>query len=126
MDSDSTGSYASDSDDYASSTTSSHDRALQQEWQDQLEQLKLMFQIIIFPFAGKFFGRKFGYFRKLCFVFPKLVSMWLHKERESMEILMPKTSSAVVDWVGVRQCSIGIDSSVRRLARDSGPALRQQ
>ncbi|KAJ9476994.1 Chromatin elongation factor SPT6 [Pseudozyma hubeiensis] len=43
---------------------SSHDRALQQEWEDQLDQLKLMFQIIIFPFVGKFFGRKFGYFRK--------------------------------------------------------------
>ncbi|KAF6766786.1 hypothetical protein PSEUBRA_000195 [Kalmanozyma brasiliensis GHG001] len=45
-----------------SSTDSSHDRALQKEWDEQLDQLKLMFQIIIFPFAGKFFGRKFGYF----------------------------------------------------------------
>lgn len=61
--------YASESDseeDDASDYTSdsSHDRALQQEWEDQLDQLKLMFQIIIFPFVGKFFGRKFGYFRK--------------------------------------------------------------
>ncbi|SPO20743.1 uncharacterized protein UTRI_00219 [Ustilago trichophora] len=36
--------------------------ALQREWEEQLDQLKLMFQIIIFPFVGKFFGRKFGYF----------------------------------------------------------------
>ena len=46
------------------STTSSEDRALQREWEEQLEQLRLMVQIIVFPFVGKFFGRKFGYFRK--------------------------------------------------------------
>ena len=38
--------------------------ALQREWDEQVDQLKLMFQIIIFPFVGKFLGRKFGYFRK--------------------------------------------------------------
>lgn len=46
------------------STSSSYQRALEQEWQDQLDQLKLILQIIVFPFVGKFFGRKFGYFRK--------------------------------------------------------------
>ncbi|SNX81492.1 uncharacterized protein MEPE_00197 [Melanopsichium pennsylvanicum] len=39
--------------------------AIQKEWEEQLDQLKLMFQVIIFPFVGKFLGRKFGYFRKL-------------------------------------------------------------
>ncbi|TKY90443.1 hypothetical protein EX895_000441 [Sporisorium graminicola] len=49
--------------DYSDETTSSaHDRALQREWEEQVDQLKLMFQIIILPFVGKFFGRKFGYF----------------------------------------------------------------
>lgn len=38
--------------------------ALQREWEEQVLQMKLMFQIIIFPFVGKFFGRKFGYFCK--------------------------------------------------------------
>lgn len=43
----------------------SYDSAqLQKEWEEQVEQLKLMFQIIIFPFVGKFMGRKFGYYRK--------------------------------------------------------------
>lgn len=47
-----------------STTSSAHERALQREWDEQLDQLKLMFQIIILPFVGKFFGRKFGYFCK--------------------------------------------------------------
>ena len=38
--------------------------ALQKEWDEQVEQMKLMFQIIIFPFVGKFFGRKFAYYCK--------------------------------------------------------------
>lgn len=51
-----------DSDDDTQSSLDS--AALQREWEEQLEQMKLMFQIIIFPFVGKFFGRKFGYYRK--------------------------------------------------------------
>ena len=58
-----------DSDDVASnsseySSDSGDSAVLQREWEEQLDQMKLMFQIIIFPFVGKFFGRKFGYFRK--------------------------------------------------------------
>lgn len=51
------------SSEYSYETSSSEqDRALQREWEEQVDQLKLMFQIIILPFVGKFFGRKFGYF----------------------------------------------------------------
>ncbi len=49
---------------YDSEEERRHDLALQKEWEEQVEQMKLMFQIIIFPFVGKFFGRKFGYFCK--------------------------------------------------------------
>ncbi|SPO43045.1 uncharacterized protein PSANT_00729 [Moesziomyces antarcticus] len=36
--------------------------ALQREWEQQVDQFKLLFQIVVCPFVGKFFGRKFGYF----------------------------------------------------------------
>ncbi len=38
--------------------------ALQREWEQQVDQFKLLFQIVVCPFVGKFFGRKFGYFCK--------------------------------------------------------------
>lgn len=48
-----------------SATDSDADSALlQQEWEEQLNQLKLMFQIIVFPLFGKYFGRKYAYYRK--------------------------------------------------------------
>ncbi|SAM71686.1 uncharacterized protein UBRO_00279 [Ustilago bromivora] len=48
---------------YDSDSEDSYDSAqLQKEWEEQLDQLKLMFQIIIFPFVGKFMGRKFSFF----------------------------------------------------------------
>ncbi|CBQ67578.1 conserved hypothetical protein [Sporisorium reilianum SRZ2] len=40
----------------------SSDDSLQREWDEQLAQLKLMLHILLLPFVGKFFGRKFGYF----------------------------------------------------------------
>lgn len=50
---------------YDSDSEDSYDSAqLQKEWEEQLDQLKLMFQIIIFPFVGKFMGRKFSFFCK--------------------------------------------------------------
>ncbi|KAM7183688.1 hypothetical protein V8F20_012528 [Naviculisporaceae sp. PSN 640] len=33
----------------------------QQEWEESLEQLQLLLTMVIVPFAGKFFGRKFAY-----------------------------------------------------------------
>src|SRR5579862_4896528 len=43
------------------STTSDDDLA-EQEWQESLAQLTLLFNLVILPFAGKYFGRKFAYF----------------------------------------------------------------
>ncbi|KAK4109417.1 hypothetical protein N656DRAFT_782979 [Canariomyces notabilis] len=33
----------------------------QREWEESLEQLQLLLTMIIMPFAGKYFGRKFAY-----------------------------------------------------------------
>ncbi|KAK4458040.1 hypothetical protein QBC42DRAFT_277663 [Cladorrhinum samala] len=33
----------------------------QKEWEESLEQLQLLLTMIIMPFAGKYFGRKFAY-----------------------------------------------------------------
>ncbi|KAK4164835.1 hypothetical protein QBC43DRAFT_334038 [Cladorrhinum sp. PSN259] len=33
----------------------------QKEWEESLEQLQLLLTMIVLPFAGKYFGRKFAY-----------------------------------------------------------------
>ncbi|KAI1809541.1 hypothetical protein GGS20DRAFT_571511 [Poronia punctata] len=47
----STESFDSDEDDYDA----------QREWEQSLEQLQLLLTMILIPFAGKYFGRKFAY-----------------------------------------------------------------
>ncbi|CAJ2502913.1 Uu.00g103070.m01.CDS01 [Anthostomella pinea] len=47
----STESFVSDDDDYDA----------QKEWEHSLEQLQLLLTMILVPFAGKYFGRKFAY-----------------------------------------------------------------
>ncbi|KAI1274594.1 hypothetical protein F5Y07DRAFT_401280 [Xylaria sp. FL0933] len=47
----STESFDSDEDDYDA----------QKEWEQSLEQLQLLLTMILIPFAGKYFGRKFAY-----------------------------------------------------------------
>lgn len=44
------------------STISEEDDLAEQEWQESLAQLTLLFNLVILPFAGKYFGRKFAYF----------------------------------------------------------------
>jgi hypothetical protein len=38
------------------------DDLAEQEWQESLKQLALLFNLVLLPFAGKYFGRKFAYF----------------------------------------------------------------
>ncbi|KAI5922692.1 hypothetical protein F4810DRAFT_247833 [Camillea tinctor] len=47
----STESFTSEDDDYDA----------QREWEQSLEQLQLLLTMILVPFAGKYFGRKFAY-----------------------------------------------------------------
>ncbi|KAI1491803.1 hypothetical protein F4809DRAFT_615549 [Biscogniauxia mediterranea] len=47
----STESFSSEDDDYDA----------QREWEQSLEQLQLLLTMILVPFAGKYFGRKFAY-----------------------------------------------------------------
>lgn len=55
---------ALDSDDYV-------DEA-QEEWERSLEQLQMLLTMILIPFAGKYFGRKFAYWSELSH-FPELL-----------------------------------------------------
>jgi len=36
----------------------------QEEWEASLEQLQLMLNLVLIPFVGKFFGRKFAYWSR--------------------------------------------------------------
>lgn len=36
----------------------------QQEWEESLEQIQLLLTMVIVPFAGKYFGRKFAYWSR--------------------------------------------------------------
>ncbi|KAI0594628.1 hypothetical protein F4775DRAFT_572955 [Biscogniauxia sp. FL1348] len=50
----STESFSSEDDDYDA----------QREWEQSLEQLQLLLTMILVPFAGKYFGRKFAYWSR--------------------------------------------------------------
>ncbi|KAK8098482.1 uncharacterized protein PG998_013968 [Apiospora kogelbergensis] len=47
--------------DSTESFVSEDDADAQQEWERSLEQLELLLTMILIPFAGKYFGRKFAY-----------------------------------------------------------------
>jgi hypothetical protein len=51
------------SSDALSSETASESDA-QREWEQSLEQLSLLLTMVIVPFAGKYFGRKFAYWSR--------------------------------------------------------------
>jgi hypothetical protein len=40
---------------------------LQQEWEEGMEQLQLIFVVVLMPWVGKFWGRKFAHTRKFLF-----------------------------------------------------------
>ena len=45
-----------------STTSEAEDDEAQREWQESLAQLTLLFNLVLLPFIGKYFGRKFAYF----------------------------------------------------------------
>lgn len=47
-----------------SSEFSSESGDAQAEWEESLEQLQLLLTMVIVPFAGKYFGRKFAYWSR--------------------------------------------------------------
>jgi hypothetical protein len=55
----STESFDSDDDDYDA----------QREWETNLEQLQMLLTMVLVPFVGKYFGRKFAYWSKASPVF---------------------------------------------------------
>lgn len=40
----------------------------QEEWERSLEQLQMLLTMIMIPFAGKYFGRKFAYWSEFVFL----------------------------------------------------------
>lgn len=44
------------------------DSDAQKEWEASLQQLELMLTMIIVPYAGKYFGRKFAYWSEFYFL----------------------------------------------------------
>ena len=48
----------------SSDITSEADSDAQREWEQSLEQLQLLLTMVIIPFTGKYFGRKFAYWGK--------------------------------------------------------------
>lgn len=53
-----------DSDDVAVSEDYSESDA-EREWRESLQQLELLLSMVIVPYLGKYFGRKFAYWGKL-------------------------------------------------------------
>ncbi|KAF4125802.1 hypothetical protein GMORB2_1048 [Geosmithia morbida] len=59
----------------------------QEEWERSLEQLQLLLTMIVVPFVGKFFGRKFAYWSWTRYM------GWVHNVQ--VRITSPKTFNAV-------------------------------
>jgi hypothetical protein len=43
----------------------------QREWEESLQQLELILTMVIVPYAGKYFGRKFAYWSEQPYLFPQ-------------------------------------------------------
>ena len=50
-----------DSDDITTSESDDEELDANQQWQESLEQLELLLSMVIVPYAGKYFGRKFAF-----------------------------------------------------------------
>lgn len=50
-----------DSDDETVSESDYNDSDADRQWKESLEQLELMLSMVIVPYAGKYFGRKFAF-----------------------------------------------------------------
>jgi len=38
---------------------------IQEEWEENLKQFETVFSILVIPFFGRWYGRRFGYWREL-------------------------------------------------------------
>lgn len=56
---------SSDSGSLSSWTSSREEREAQQEWDEGIRQLQLAVQVLLFPFVGKWLGRKWSYWGEL-------------------------------------------------------------
>lgn len=57
-----------DSSDLESSDGTGHVSDAQKEWEASLQQLELVLTMVIVPYAGKYFGRKFAYWSVYLFL----------------------------------------------------------
>lgn len=55
----------SDSDDATISDSNYDDSDADRQWNESLEQLELLLSMVIVPYAGKYFGRKFAFWGSL-------------------------------------------------------------
>lgn len=50
-----------DSDDLTISDSEYNDSDADRQWKESLEQIELLLSMVLVPYAGKYFGRKFAY-----------------------------------------------------------------
>ncbi|TVY56113.1 hypothetical protein LCER1_G003995 [Lachnellula cervina] len=48
----------------------------QREWEASLEQLELMLTMVVVPYAGKYFGRKFAYWNERSGIYTATLADW--------------------------------------------------
>jgi Mitochondrial import 2 len=46
----------------ASTTSTDEDEELERQWAENLNQITLLFNLVLLPLVGKYFGRRFAYF----------------------------------------------------------------
>ncbi len=61
-----------------STTSSTSTRDIQREWDENMEQGRQLFAIVIFPFVGRWLGKKVSYWGMSCLFFPPLLFKHRH------------------------------------------------
>ena len=83
-----------DSSDVDSDSSSIYSSDAQKEWEASLQQLELVLTMVIVPYAGKYFGRKFAYWSKFFFI-DLLISFPLEGDLDAVEMEMERE---MVGW----------------------------
>lgn len=53
----------------------------QREWEESLQQLELVLMMVIVPYAGKYFGRKFAYWSMFPLFYPSAFGRVVEEQR---------------------------------------------
>ena len=98
--------HISPSDVDTASTTSEEDDLAEQAWQESLDQLTLLFNLVLLPFAGKYFGRKFAYFSMMGVCGCGLMVVWARWMEYRWPVEVVFSSKKTFNLAGIAEAAL--------------------